>query len=332
VSQVKLIAEPWDVGIGGYQVGNFPPLWTEWNGRYRDEVRDFWRGQGTTIGEFAGRLTGSSDLYESSGRRPYASINFITAHDGFTLEDLVSYNDKHNEANGENSRDGAHDNRSWNCGVEGDTNDIEIVALREQQKRNFLTTLLLSQGVPMLLHGDEMGRTQCGNNNAYCQDNELTWVDWDRARENWALFEFTAQLIKLRNEHPVFRRRRFFQGHRLRGSGGVADIVWITPEGNEMSDQDWQYAAAQSLQVFLNGQGIATVDERGERVVDDSFLLWFNAHHEPLDFTAPGPEFAGTWIVEIDTAAPVLPEEEHVKAGMSREVDGRSIVVLRKLY
>ncbi|MCU1676952.1 MAG: hypothetical protein JWM93_1710 [Frankiales bacterium] len=332
VRQVKLIAEPWDIGDGGYQVGNFPPLWTEWNGKYRDEVRDFWRGQGTTIGEFANRLTGSSDLYESSGRRPYASINFVTAHDGFTLEDLVSYNEKHNEANGEGSRDGADDNRSWNCGAEGETHDIEIIALREQQKRNFIATLFLSQGVPMLVHGDEMGRTQLGNNNAYCQDNELTWVDWDRARENWALQDFTARMAKLRTDHPVFRRRRFFEGHTLRGSGGVADIAWLTPSGDEMSDQDWEYAAAKSLQVFLNGQGIATVDERGERVVDDSFLLMFNAHHEPLDFTLPSSEYAGTWGVEVDTAAPLDLEDEMVKAGMARTVEGRSVVVLRKLF
>ena len=332
VRQVKLIAEPWDVGDGGYQVGNFPPLWTEWNGKYRDEVRDFWRGQGTTIGEFAGRLTGSSDLYESSGRRPYASINFVTAHDGFTLDDLVSYNDKHNEDNGEDSRDGADDNRSWNCGAEGETHDLEILALREQQKRNFLTTLILSQGVPMIVHGDEMGRTQHGNNNVYCQDNELAWVDWERSRENWALFEFTARLTKLRRDHPVFRRRRFFEGHTLRGSGGVADIVWLTPSGAEMSDEDWHYAAAKSLQVFLNGQGIASVDVRGERVVDDSFLLLFNAHHEHMEFTLPSSEYGQAWAVELDTATPLVADEETVDAGASRKVEARSIVVLRRLF
>ena len=239
VSQVKLIAEPWDVGEGGYQVGNFPPLWTEWNGKYRDTVRDFWRGEAASLPEFASRLTGSSDLYEFSGRRPIASINFVTAHDGFTLHDLVSYNEKHNEANGEDSNDGESHNRSWNCGVEGPTDDLDIIALREQQKRNFLTTLLLSQGVPMILHGDEMGRTQHGNNNVYCQDNELSWVDWELAKENWALVEFTAKVAKLRRDHPVFQRRRFFSGTSLRGSGGVADIVWFTPDGTEMTDEDW---------------------------------------------------------------------------------------------
>src|ERR1700712_3561550 len=282
VSQVKLIAEPWDVGPGGYQVGNFPPLWTEWNGKYRDTVRDFWRGESASLPEFASRLTGSSDLYEFSGRRPIASINFVTAHDGFTLNDLVSYNNKHNDANGENGNDGESHNRSWNCGVEGPTDDLDIIALREQQKRNFLTTLLLSQGVPMLLHGDEMGRTQQGNNNVYAQDNELAWVDWAAARENWALVDFTAKVAKLRHDHPVFKRRRFFSGTSLRGTGGVADIVWFTPAGHEMSDDDWDSGFAKSLGVFLTGKAIRTPDARGEPVVDDSFLMLFNAYEGPV--------------------------------------------------
>ncbi|MHB2024484.1 MAG: glycogen debranching protein GlgX, partial [Mycobacteriales bacterium] len=240
VSQVKLIAEPWDVGEGGYQVGGFPPLWSEWNGKYRDTVRDFWRGEPATLAEFAYRFTGSSDLYASSGRRPFASVNFVTAHDGFTLHDLVSYNEKHNAANGEDNRDGESFNRSWNCGVEGPTENLEVTALREQQKRNFLATLLLSQGVPMLLHGDELGRSQGGNNNAYCQDNYISWVDWDGACDFEVLTDFTARLVHLRREHPVFRRRRFFEGRPFRGSGGVDDIAWLTPRGAPMSDEDWE--------------------------------------------------------------------------------------------
>jgi isoamylase len=335
VSQVKLIAEPWDVGEGGYQVGNFPPLWTEWNGKYRDTVRDFWRGQGGTIGEFASRLTGSSDLYESDGRRPFASINFVTAHDGFTLHDLVSYNDKHNEANGEHSRDGESHNRSWNCGVEGPTGDLDVVALREQQKRNFLTTLFLSQGVPMLVAGDEMGRTQGGNNNAYCQDNEVSWLDWSDARENGFLLEFTAFLSKLRRKHPVFRRRRYFQGRPVRGSGGIDDIVWLTVGGEQMSDADWHHGAARTLAVFLNGQGIPDPDPRGQRVVDESFLLLVNAHHETVPFTLPGEEYAQSWQSLIDTHAPLAGSAEMTnsnKPGDVVDVEARSLIVLRRLF
>jgi isoamylase len=332
VSQVKLIAEPWDVGEGGYQVGNFPPLWTEWNGKYRDTVRDFWRGESASLPEFASRLTGSSDLYEFSGRRPIASINFVTAHDGFTLNDLVSYNEKHNEANGENGNDGESHNRSWNGGVEGPTDDLDIIALREQQKRNFLTTLLLSQGVPMILHGDEMGRTQQGNNNVYAQDNELAWVDWSAARDNWALVDFTAKVAKLRHDHPVFKRRRFFSGTSLRGTGGVADIVWFTPAGTEMDDDDWDSGFAKSLGVFLNGKAIRSPDSRGEPVVDDSFLLLFNAHFEPVDFIAPPEEFGESWQVEIDTAFPIGDDERTVKPAAALSVEGRSLVVLRRLF
>jgi isoamylase len=332
VSQVKLIAEPWDVGEGGYQVGNFPPLWTEWNGKYRDTVRDFWRGESASLPEFASRLTGSSDLYEFSGRRPIASINFVTAHDGFTLNDLVSYNDKHNQANGENGNDGESHNRSWNCGVEGPTDDLDIIALREQQKRNFLTTLLLSQGVPMILHGDEMGRTQNGNNNVYAQDNELSWVDWALARDNWSLVDFTAKVAKLRRDHPVFKRRRFFSGTSLRGSGGVADIVWFTPAGIEMSDDDWDSGYAKSLAVFLNGKAIRSPDSRGEPVIDDSFLLLFNANHGPVEFTAPPEEFAESWLIELDTAFPIDDEERTLKPDAVFSVEGRSLVVLRRLF
>lgn len=301
VSQRKLIAEPWDIGAGGYQVGNFPPLWTEWNGRYRDTVRDFWRGTPGTIGEFASRLTGSSDLYESSGRRPYASINFITAHDGFTLQDLVSYNTKHNEANGENNADGTNDNRSWNCGVEGPTDDAAVLALRERQKRNLLATLLLSQGVPMLLAGDELGRTQDGNNNAYCQDNELSWVDWGRAAQFSELTEFTGRLIRLRREHPVFRRRRFFEGRPVRGTN-LEDIAWLTPAGELMSDHEWTAGHARALTVFLNGEGIPEPDRRGRPVRDDSFLLMVNPTPAPLSFTVPGIEYGTTWTDYLDTA------------------------------
>jgi isoamylase len=333
VSQVKLIAEPWDVGEGGYQVGNFPPLWTEWNGRYRDDMRDFWRGEGGALADFASRLTGSADLYESDGRRPFASINFVTAHDGFPLHDLVSYNSKHNEANGEDGADGESHNRSWNCGVEGPTDDIEVVALREQQKRNFLTTLLLSQGVPMLLHGDEIGRTQGGNNNAYCQDNEISWVDWTDARENSALLEFTRQLTRMRHEHPVFRRRRYFQGRPVRGSGGVDDIAWFRPSGELMTDEDWDKGFAKSVGVFLNGDAIPDPDARGERVRDDSFLLFFNASPEDLDYVVPADEFGETWAVVLDTVAPMAieVEEQRLKAGQEITVGARSVVVLRRV-
>src|SRR3954471_4044769 len=335
LNRVKLIAEPWDVGPGGYQVGNFPVLWCEWNGKYRDAVRDYWRSQEATLGEFANRLTGSSDLNKDEGRKPYASINFVTAHDGFTLNDLVSYNDKHNEANGEENRDGESHNRSWNHGVEGPTDDLDVVALREQQKRNFLTTLFLSQGVPMLVAGDEMGRTQGGNNNAYCQDNEISWVDWSDVRENSFLYGFTANLTKLRREHPIFHRRRYFQGRPIAGSGGLDDIVWMTPAGEVMSAEDWEAGWAQSLGVFLNGQGIPDPDARGQRITDDSFLLFFNAHYEPITFTVPGDEYGESWAWAIDTARPLasqVDDDDSLKAGAELTVDARSMVVLRRLF
>ncbi|MER6795855.1 glycogen debranching protein GlgX [Amycolatopsis mediterranei] len=302
VSQVKLIAEPWDVGPGGYQVGNFPPLWTEWNGQFRDTVRDFWRGEPSTLGEFASRITGSSDLYQDDGRRPFASINFVTAHDGFTLRDLVSYNEKHNEANGEDGRDGADDNRSWNCGAEGPTEDEKILDLRARQRRNLIATLLLSQGVPMILHGDELGRTQQGNNNAYCQDNELSWVDWSQLEHNRELFEFTSAVVDLRHQHPVFRRRRFFAGRPIRRGDELRDIAWFTPAGDEMTDQDWEAGFGRSIMVFLNGTAIPDLDARGERVVDDSFLLCFNAHDDDITMTVPDGEYGDEWAIVLDSA------------------------------
>ncbi len=303
VSQRKLIAEPWDIGAGGYQIGNFPPLWTEWNGRYRDTVRDFWRGTPGTIGEFASRLTGSSDLYASSGRRPYASINFVAAHDGFTLHDLVSYDAKHNEANGEGNTDGTDDNRSWNCGAEGATDDPAIEALRERQKRNLVATLFLSQGVPMLLAGDELGRTQLGNNNAYCQDNAISWVDWERAAGFTELAEFTARLARLRREHPVFRRRRFFEGRPVRGTN-LEDIAWLTPDGEPMTDREWTAGHAHALTVFLNGEGIPERDRRGRPVRDDSFLLMANPSADRRPFTVPGPAYGTSWTDCLDSSDP----------------------------
>ncbi|MEG9224774.1 glycogen debranching protein GlgX [Aeromicrobium sp. Sec7.5] len=333
VSQVKLIAEPWDVGPGGYQVGNFPPLWTEWNGLYRDTVREFWRGEPATLGEFASRITGSSDLYQDDGRRPYASINFVTAHDGFTLNDLVSYDEKHNEANGEEGRDGADDNRSWNHGVEGPTDDPEILAMRERQRRNFLATMLLSQGVPMLLHGDELGRTQGGNNNVYCQDNEVAWLDWSLAEDEADLLRFTSALTRLRRQHPVFRRRRFFSGRPVRRDGGLPDIAWFTPTAEEMTDQSWGDDFGRSVAVFLNGDAIAERDERGERITDDSFLLAFNAYHETIQFTLPDGEYADRWRVVVDTAEGVVEPAgaEPRPAGDSFDVPGRSLVVLQRV-
>jgi isoamylase len=330
VSQVKLIAEPWDVGPGGYQVGNFPPQWTEWNGKYRDTVRDFWRGEDASLDEFAYRLTGSSDLYEHTSRRPVASINFVIAHDGFTLRDLVSYNDKHNEANGEDNNDGESHNRSWNCGVEGPTDDPEILALRSQQERNLLTTLLLSQGVPMICHGDELGRTQGGNNNGYCQDNEITWINWENA--DTELLEFTRTLSQLRASHPVFRRRRFFNGKPVgrRGEAGVPDIAWFTPEGTEMTGDDWGSGFAKSVTVFLNGHGIPDMDARGQRVIDDSFLMCFNAHYEPIEFTLPPKEFGAAWTTVISTASPQTADEPDLhKAGATLSLAARSVLVLR---
>ncbi|HEU0089286.1 MAG TPA: glycogen debranching protein GlgX [Pseudonocardiaceae bacterium] len=331
ISQVKLIAEPWDVGPGGYQVGNFPPLWTEWNGKYRDTVRDFWRGEPDTLGEFGSRLTGSSDLYQDDGRRPHASINFVTAHDGFTLTDLVSYNNKHNEANGEGGRDGADDNRSWNCGVEGPTDDPDILALRARQRRNLLATLFLSQGTPMLLHGDEMGRTQQGNNNVYCQDNELSWVDWNKVDHE--LVEFTSALAALRRDHPVFRRRRFFAGRPIRRGEELRDIAWFTPTGDEMTEQDWEMGFGLCLTVFLNGDGIPDLDARGQRVVDSYFLLCFNAHHEDIEVQLPGNDYGQRWTIVLDTATgkpPGIPDA--TAAGEDRiAVAARSLVVLERI-
>jgi isoamylase len=325
LSQVKLIAEPWDVGEGGYQVGNFPVLWSEWNGKYRDTVRDLWRGQPATLADFGYRFTGSSDLYQADGRRPYASINFVTCHDGFTLEDLVSYNQKHNQANGEDNRDGENDNRSWNCGVEGPTDDPIVRALRDRQKRNFLATLLLSQGVPMILAGDEMGRTQQGNNNAYCQDNEISWLDWEHRDEQ--LLEFTAQLIRLRRDHPVFRRRRWFLGRPIRGEA-MTDIAWFKPDGNPMTDQDWNDGFARSLAVFLNGDEIASPDPRGRKLRDDSFFVLFNAHDQSLRFILPKGPYGRRWMRILDTANP-LPR--FYRAGGQVPVEERSLVVLRKV-
>jgi glycogen operon protein len=330
VSQVKLIAEPWDVGEGGYQVGNFPALWSEWNGRYRDTVRDYWRGVDQTLHDFAYRITGSSDLYETSGRRPSASVNFVTAHDGFTLRDLVSYNDKHNEANGEQNNDGERNNRSWNMGVEGDTTDAAILASRSRQQRNFLATLMVSQGIPMMLGGDEIGRTQGGNNNAYCQDNAVSWVDW--AHIDQSLHDFVSQLIHLRRAHPVFSRRRWFHGLLLHGSG-VSDIGWFKPDGVQMSDEEWSIGFAKSIGVCLNGKAIPYLDERGQRVVDDSFFVLFNAHHEALEFTLPGPEWGTTAELLLDTY--VLDGEgdrgKRFKASEKISVEGRSLRLLRYL-
>lgn len=337
ISQVKLIAEPWDVGIGGYQVGNFPPLWSEWNGKYRDEVRDFWRGADNAMDEFAYRLTGSSDLYQSNGRTPAASINFVTAHDGFTLADLVSYDDKHNDANGEDNRDGSDDNRSWNCGAEGPTDDPAILELRRRQERNLLVTLFLSQGVPMLLGGDEIGRTQGGNNNAYAQDNEISWYDWDRADHD--LLEFTTRLSRLRAKHPVFRRRRFFQGRPIVGET-CEDIEWFTPGGEAMTHEDWGVSFARSIGIFLNGDGIAEPGPRGERIVDDSFYVVFNAWGGELAFTLPPERYGVGWVPILDTSAGTVdaafPDElrtvpaRRLHAEEAITVPGHTTVVLRR--
>ena len=328
VSQVKLIAEPWDVGPGGYQVGNFPPQWTEWNGQYRDTVRDFWRGEPSTLGEFASRLTGSADLYEHSGRRPVASINFVTAHDGFTLADLVSYNEKHNEANGEDNNDGESHNRSWNCGEEGPTDNPIVLGLRARQQRNFIASLFLSQGVPMLLHGDELGRTQNGNNNGYCQDSELTWINWDNVDQ--PLIEFTAAVSALRAKHPSLRRSRFFDGRPvLRGEGErLPDIVWLDADASTMSPSDWDEALGRSVGVFLNGDGIHGRDNQGRRITDVNFLLYFNADQEDVDFRIPSDEYAPAWDVMIDTAGEGA-EAGVIKPDQILSVGGKSLVVLR---
>jgi len=325
LSQVKLIAEPWDVGEGGYQVGNFPVLWSEWNGKYRDTVRDFWRGQPAALADFGFRFTGSSDLYQEDGRRPYASINFATCHDGFTLEDLVSYNQKHNEANGDDNQDGESQNRSWNCGVEGPTDDPEIRTLRDRQRRNLLTTVLLSQGVPMILGGDEIGRTQCGNNNAYCQDGPISWFNWEQRDPD--LEAFVARLIQLRRDHPVFRRRRWFLGREIHGEE-LTDVAWFKPDGGQMTLQDWQNGFARSLAVFLNGEEIASPDHRGRRVRDDSFFILFNAHDQPLRFTLPRGQYGRRWMRALDTADP-LPR--YYRAGGHVPVVERSLVLLRRV-
>ncbi len=322
ISQVKLIAEPWDVGPGGYQVGNFPVLWAEWNGKYRDSMRDFWRGQGS-VGEFAQRFTGSADLYQSNGRDPFASINFVTAHDGFTLRDLVSYNEKHNEANGEESRDGSDDNRSWNHGVEGPTDDAAVLALRARQQRNFLATLFLSQGVPMLLGGDELGRTQGGNNNAWCQDNEISWFDWEGA--DGELREFVRRLIALRREHPVFRRGSFLSGSA--GVSGLPDVWWFRPDGRRMTQRDWT-AETKTLGAFLNGGEIRAQTERGEPIEDDSFLLLFNAKSKPVVFTLPTRRFGAWWEVELATGD-TPPERLGARALVP--VQEHSLVLLRRV-
>jgi glycogen operon protein len=331
VSQAKLIAEPWDLGEGGYQVGNFPPLWTEWNGEYRDTVRDYWRGEAGQLPDMASRLTGSCDLYRGDGRSPTASINFITAHDGFTLRDLVSYNHKQNAANGEDNRDGSDNNRSWNCGAEGPTDDAEVLALRARQQRNLMATLLLSQGVPMLAHGDEVGRTQHGNNNVYCQDNELGWMDW--ADQDRQMLEFTRMVIRLRRQHPIFRRKRFFEGRPLRVETTVPDISWLRPSGDPMSDGDWGVDYARTVTMVLNGEAIDERDRYGQRIRDTSFALFFNASHVPVQCTVPGRTTGATWRQVFDTAvwppppgpAPLLP------AGAGVELLPRSLVVIQEV-
>jgi isoamylase len=329
VSQVKLIAEPWDIGPGGYQVGNFPPQWTEWNGKYRDTVRDFWRGEPSTLGELASRLTGSSDLYENTGRRPVASINFVTAHDGFTLRDLVSYNEKHNDANGEDGKDGTDDNRSWNSGVEGPSEDPAIVTLRGRQERNFLATLLLSQGVPMVLHGDELGRTQNGNNNTYAQDSEVSWVHWDHADQG--LIEFTAAIARLRREHPTFRRARFFDGRPIvRGQGEpLADVEWVKPDSTPMTPEDWESGFGRTIGMWLNGQGIHGVDARGERVIDVCFLVYYSAHDEPVQLTLPDADHGAAWDVIVDTAGDHV-DGATLAAGATCSVNAHTLLVLRE--
>jgi isoamylase len=332
VGRVKLIAEPWDIGDGGYQVGNFPPQWSEWNGKYRDAVRDFWRSGDHTLGEFASRLTGSSDLYQHDRRRPRASINFVTAHDGFTLRDLVSYNDKHNEANGEDNRDGESANRSWNCGAEGPTDDEGVLELRARQQRNFLATLLLSQGIPMLAHGDEVGRTQRGNNNAYCQDNEISWLDWELSDEQRELMEFTRRAIALRAAHPVLRRRRFFLGDTVTHEHQpLPDLMWLRPDAREMTDEDWRRPDAHAVAVFLNGDAIAEPDPYGDPVTDDSFLLLLNSYWKPVVFRLPDATYGERWTARIDTADPQgLPDESERKAGTDVRVEARGLLLLSR--
>jgi glycogen operon protein len=329
LSQVKLIAEPWDLGEGGYQVGNFPVLWAEWNAEYRDTVRRFWKGDGGLVGGLAFRLTGSSDLYGRGGRRPYASINFVTAHDGFTLTDLVSYNEKHNEANGEENRDGHNENLSWNCGAEGPTDNREILALRARQQRNFLATLILSQGVPMLLAGDEIGRTQRGNNNAYCQDNDISWMDWKLDRSKRELLEFTQVLIRVLHRHPVLRRRVFFQGRRIRGSE-VKDLAWFRPDGKEMTDDDWNNEFARCLGLRLAGDAIEEVDARGARILDDTLLILLNAHYEAIHFVLPAHRRKVRWQVIFDTKEEKMKRRQRlIRGGSEYPLEARSMALLR---
>jgi len=330
LSKVKLIAEPWDVGEGGYQVGNFPPRWAEWNGRYRDLIRKFWKGEGGQAAELGYRLTGSSDLYENQGRRPYSSINFVTCHDGFTLADLVSYEQKHNEANGENNQDGANNDSSFNCGVEGETDDAEVLALRARQQRNLLATLFLSQGTPMLCGGDEMGRTQRGNNNAYCQDNEISWHDWRWDERRRELFEFTCELVALRAKHPTLRRSMFFKGRPIRGHG-VKDILWFRPDGEHMADDDWADPGCASLGLFLSGRGLDDVDADNRPLVDDDFVLLFNGSHHDIGFTVPAfLEAPPAWQIVVHTAQPKTTSS--AQAGDVITVSRQSLVVLRRAY
>jgi glycogen operon protein len=327
ISQVKLIAEPWDIGEGGYQVGNFPPGWSEWNGKYRDCMRDFWRGEENMLGQFAERFTGSSDLYKDDSRTPTASINFITAHDGFTLADLVSYNEKHNEANGEDNKDGINDNRSWNCGAEGPTEDEGIIALRKKQQRNFLATMFLSQGVPMLVAGDEVGKTQQGNNNAYCQDNAISWIDWANADEE--LLEFTQKVIHLYKSHPTFSRKRWFQGQKIRG--GTEDIAWFKMDGTQMDEQDWSTGFAKSVAIFLNGKCIRSRGQKGERIMDDNFFLIFNAYEGELPYVLPEAKYGSAWNVVLNTDNDgIASEGKDFKAGDTVSIAGRSVVVMKE--
>ena len=328
LSKLKLIAEPWDIGDGGYQVGNFPLGWSEWNGKYRDAIRKYWKGEDSQAAELGSRLSGSSDLYQPNGKRPWASVNFVTCHDGFTLEDLVSYNVKHNEANKEDNRDGNADNHSWNCGVEGETSDEKILAQRERDKRNLMATLLLSQGVPMLWAGDEMGRTQRGNNNAYCQDNEISWVNWDLSARQQAFLEFTCRLAKLRRDQPVLQRRRFFRGTHIWDSA-LKDLAWFRPDGVEMTREDWQKPFVRSLSFLLGGDALASPDERGNRIVGDTLLVLMNAHNGPLVFTLPANEWGTDWRLEVNTADGTTAAQEVTAAGGKIEVPGRSLMVLR---
>ncbi|MDB6055221.1 MAG: hypothetical protein JWN25_2744, partial [Verrucomicrobiales bacterium] len=329
ISQVKLIAEPWDVGEGGYQVGNFPVLWSEWNGKYRDSLRRYWKGDEGLIKKLGNRLSGSPDLYESSGKRPYASINFLTSHDGFSLHDLVSYNDKHNEANREDNKDGDNNNNCWNCGAEGTTDDELVLRLRRRQMRNMLTSLFLSQGVPMLSAGDEYGRTQRGNNNAYCQDSEISWLRWDRSEDEERQTDFVKKLIQFRNEHPVFHREKFFQGREIRGSG-VKDIMWLNGNGEEMTDDEWNTRFIRCLGVFYSGEFLEGKDAKGAPIRDDNFLLLLNAHHEPVNFTLPKPK-GTSWEVVIDTIdeAGFVLQPEYFELGSSIEVEPRALLLLK---